>query len=148
SRCTGDPAATCATTPARRCSASATGTPSRSTSWTSRPTKICCAATSSASRWSVSTETSPTTSRSTSTTSHAASVYCERGNELRRCRDQLGWRRAVRRRGDGTAVRSPFAWRGGAALALPAGADAGAQDGQGDDLLPGALRVHARQLNA
>ena len=41
--------------------------------------------------------------------------------------------------------RAPLAGRRRAALALPAGADPGAQDGPRDDLLAGALRVHPHQ---
>ena len=40
-----------------------------------------------------------------------------------------------------------LARRRGAAVALPAGAHPGAQDRQGDDLLAGARRLHARQLD-
>ena len=50
---------------------------------------------------------------------------------------------------DGVAGRRrpPLARRRGAALALPPGPDPGPQDGQGDDLLAGARRVHAHQLD-
>ena len=37
--------------------------------------------------------------------------------------------------------------RGRAAVALPPGADAGAQDGQGHDLVAGAVRLHPHQLH-
>ena len=51
--------------------------------------------------------------------------------------------------GDGEApAGAALARRRGAPLALPAGAHAGQEDGQGDDLLAGALRLHARQLDA
>ncbi len=43
--------------------------------------------------------------------------------------------------------RAALAWRGRAALALPPGSDPGPQDGQGDDLLPGARGVDAHQLH-
>ena len=44
--------------------------------------------------------------------------------------------------------RPPVARRRRAPVALPAGAHAGEEDGQGDDLLAGAVRLHARQLDA
>ncbi|CAA9496950.1 MAG: Redox-sensitive transcriptional regulator (AT-rich DNA-binding protein), partial [uncultured Solirubrobacteraceae bacterium] len=66
--------------------------------------------------------------------------------ELGRSGDQRQRRRGVRR---GRGARgSPHPRRRGAPVALPAGAHPGAQDGQGDDLLAGALRVHAHQLDA
>ena len=49
--------------------------------------------------------------------------------------------------GVGLGSRSALTRRGRASVALPAGAHPGPQDGQGDDLLAGALRVHARQLD-
>ncbi|CAA9469148.1 MAG: Redox-sensitive transcriptional regulator (AT-rich DNA-binding protein), partial [uncultured Solirubrobacteraceae bacterium] len=65
--------------------------------------------------------------------------------EFGRSGDQRERRRGVRR---GRGARgSPHPRRRGAPVALPAGAHAGAQDGQGDDLLAGALRVHAHQLH-
>ena len=48
----------------------------------------------------------------------------------------------------GPSTRAPIARRRGPPVALPAGADAGEEDGQGDDLLAGALGLHARQLDA
>ena len=51
------------------------------------------------------------------------------------------------RRGARDDGRAPLARRRGAPLALPPGPDPGAQDGQGDDLLPGARRLHAHQLD-
>src|SRR6185437_258210 len=43
--------------------------------------------------------------------------------------------------------RAPLARRGRAPVALPAGAHAGQEDGQGDDLLAGAVRLHPRELH-
>ena len=43
--------------------------------------------------------------------------------------------------------RPPLAGGRGAAVALSPGPDPGSEDGQGDDLLPGARRVHAHQLD-
>ena len=66
----------------------------------------------------------------------------------------LAWRRELRGRKrrhtarNRRARRAPLARRRGPSLALPAGADAGQEDGQGDDLLAGAVRLHARQLDA
>ena len=45
------------------------------------------------------------------------------------------------------AGREALTRRRRAPVALPPGADPGAQDGQGDDLLTGARRLHARQLD-
>ena len=55
--------------------------------------------------------------------------------------------RAAERDGDGARRRAPLAGRRRAPVALSAGAHAGQEDGQGDDLLAGALRLHARQLD-
>ena len=56
-----------------------------------------------------------------------------------------GDRGVRRRRGVPGRRRAPLAGRRRAPLPLPAGADPGAQDGPGDDLLAGALRVHPHQ---
>ncbi len=56
-----------------------------------------------------------------------------------------GDRGVRRRRGVPSRRRAAVAGRRRAALPLPAGADPGAQDGPGDDLLAGALRVHPHQ---
>ena len=68
------------------------------------------------------------------------------GHELRRRRDQV--RRHARRRGRWAAGRPAFAGCRCPTLPLPPGPDPGPEDGQGDDLLPGAVGVHARQLHA
>ena len=69
----------------------------------------------------------------------------------RRRRGRRPARRAARepgRRPRHEAVRRPaVARRGGAPLALPAGPDAGAEDGQGHDLVAGAVRLHPHQLD-
>ena len=67
------------------------------------------------------------------------------GDELRRTDEPL---RRWRRDGAGATERATFAGRRRTPVALPAGAHAGQEDGQGDDLLAGALRLHARQLDA
>ncbi|CAA9498089.1 MAG: Redox-sensing transcriptional repressor Rex, partial [uncultured Solirubrobacteraceae bacterium] len=46
------------------------------------------------------------------------------------------------------SFRAPVTRRRRTPVALPAGAHPGQEDGQGDDLLPGALGLHARQLDA
>ena len=103
-------------------------------------------ATSSASR------SSPWTARSCSSTSST------------RTSSGSGWRPSSRVTGDGLQrvdnsreresrrriehCREALAGRGGAPVALPAGPHPGQEDGQGDDLLAGAHRLHARQLDA
>ena len=73
-----------------------------------------------------------------------------RADESRRRRDRQGRRRrsAAGRRRPRAPVRPPLARRGRPSLALPPGPHPGPQDGQGDDLVAGALRVHARELDA
>ena len=76
----------------------------------------------------------------------AASARASRVTAMSYARTSDG--RGRRRDGDrGVDQRAALARRRGAPVALPAGADPGQEDGQGDDLLAGALRLHARQLD-
>ena len=99
-------------------------------------TSGCCAPTSSAFRWSRST----------------ASELFEFTVDEAVLRDRLARVRGVNARAASgrraaSRQRAPLARRRRAPLALPAGADAGAQDGPRDDLLARARRLHPRQLD-
>ena len=60
---------------------------------------------------------------------------------------QTAGQRAQGRRRRRHLRRAPLPRRRRAPVQVSAGAHAGQEDGQGDDLLPGALRLHARQLD-
>ena len=114
-----------------RAGASATASESRWCSWTARK---------HASTWSTRASWSAAwaPARSRPMTRDAAPTWAARRHA--RGPDARTRRQAVR--------RPALARRGGAPLALPAGPDAGAEDGQGHDLLAGAVRLHPHQLDA
>src|SRR3954451_5360265 len=102
----------------------------------------CCARIWSASRSCRSMAWRCTTTTWTKPTSGRASL--EWAGDEPRGRHPLRRRRRGERRGQ---RRAPLARRRRAPVALPAGPHAGQEDGEGDDLLPGAERLHARQLD-
>src|SRR4051794_21934203 len=95
---------------------------------TSPSTTTCTAATWSGSRWWRSTARRPSSSSWTRGSCGNGSVEWI-GHERRRLPDRHG--------GGPPVQRAPLVGCGGAAVALSAGAHAGPEDGQGDDLLPG-----------
>ena len=101
---------------------------------TSRATTPCCAPTSSASRWWRSTATSCTT---TSWTRPICAARLARVIAAMSLGDVTPSVAAGAGNGAG-GWRAPLARRRRAPVALPAGPHAGQEDGQGDDLVPGA----------
>ena len=146
SRSTASPAATCATRPARSSSGCARSGASSSTRWTCRSTRALHRALRRA---------DPGTALDGE---ELFEFHVEEAVLLRRLDRVDG--REVRRPHSGRrrAATGSAGWRagglgaalargGGPAVAIPAGADPGQEDGAGDDLLPGAGRLHARQLH-
>src|SRR5205814_8808678 len=80
---------------------------------------------------------------------HRAAIYPEDDEPRERstARPRVGHGHRPERRCRPPRGRAPLAGGRGAPLALPPGPDPGPKDGQGDDLLAGALRLHAHQLD-